>query len=76
MKIQEGENYFLATNHCAKDDLLFLIEQKSDWTRVSTLLAPEHAKQLRDEIDFWLKQIGEQAEGMYEQGKIGQGCSL
>lgn len=61
MKLQNGEDYFLATAHCTKNDLLFLIEQKADWTRLYTLLSPEHAKQLRDEIDFWLKQI-EQAE--------------
>lgn len=63
MKLQKGEDYFLATAHCTKNDLQFLIEQNVDWTRLSTLLSPDHAKQLRDEIDFWLKQIETKTEG-------------
>ena len=62
MKLQEDKNYFLATGECASDDLFFVIEQKVDYTILSTKLKPAHAKLLRDEIDFWLKQIGEESE--------------
>lgn len=62
MKLQEDKNYFLATGECTSDDLFFVIEQKVDYSILSTKLKPAHAKLLRDEIDFWLKQIGEESE--------------
>lgn len=61
MKLQEDKNYFLATGECTSDDLFFVIEQKVDYSILSTKLKPAHAKLLRDEIDFWLKQIGEES---------------
>ena len=61
MKLQEDKNYFLATGECTSDDLFFVIEQKVDYSILSTKLNPAHAKLLRDEIDFWLKQIGEES---------------
>lgn len=66
MKLQQDGNYFLATGECTSEDLYFVIEQKTDYTRVSTKLYPEHAKMLRNEIDFWLKQISEESKDEHE----------
>lgn len=66
MKLQEDKNYFLATGECTSDDLFFVIEQKVDYSTLSTKLKPAHAKMLRDEIDFWLKQIGADLEDEVE----------
>lgn len=66
MKLQEDKNYFLATGECTSDDLCFVIEQRVDYSTLSTKLQPEHAKMLRNEIDFWLKQIGEESKDEVE----------
>lgn len=64
MKLDYNEDggYFLATSITTKDQTFFLIQQKGDYVTTSTYLTTKDAKQLRDELDFWLKQRG-QAEG-------------